>query len=373
MLKLHIVQAEHGDCYVLEYGARPSPRYILIDGGPATIYEQHLRAKLLEIKAGGGKLDLAVVSHVDDDHIVGMLDLMRELKQQRASHASETVALPSLWHNTFSQILGKDVEEKFRSAMRGFGSARGLMSSSDRMERGIGQGDDLTRAADALGIPINPKFGPSRLICQDEAQDDKVFGNLSLRIVGPTKKNLERLRKEWLKWLKEHKDRVQVRDPVLAEREAKKADQSVPNLSSIMFLAKADGRTILFTGDGLSDDLIQGLKQAHLLDPDGKLHVDVLKLAHHGSQRNVKQSFFEAITADQYVISANGQNGNPDLATLKWMVETAKAAGRKIELVVTNSTDSTERLVQECPPDTYGYKLTQMEKGTHAMTLELAP
>ena len=198
MLKLHIVQAAHGDCFVLEYGARPSPRYILIDGGPATIYEQHLKAKLLEIKAGGGKWDLAVVSHVDDDHIVGMLDLMKDLKQQRADHASETIALPSLWHNTFSQTLGTDVEVKYRSAMRGLGSARGLMRSSDRMERGIGQGDKLTRAAEALAIPINPEFGPGRLICQDEAQDDRVFGNLSLRIVGPTKKNLEKLRKEWL-------------------------------------------------------------------------------------------------------------------------------------------------------------------------------
>jgi hypothetical protein len=55
------------------------------------------------------------------------------------------------------------------------------------------------------------------------------------------------------------------------------ADNSIPNLSSIMLLAKADGKTILFTGDVRGDHLIQGLNQTGLLDTEGKIHVDVLK------------------------------------------------------------------------------------------------
>jgi len=34
MLTLHIIQAEYGDCLILEYGIQPNPKYILIDGGP---------------------------------------------------------------------------------------------------------------------------------------------------------------------------------------------------------------------------------------------------------------------------------------------------------------------------------------------------
>ena len=37
MLKLHLVQAEHGACLIVEHGTSSNPRYILIDGGPATM------------------------------------------------------------------------------------------------------------------------------------------------------------------------------------------------------------------------------------------------------------------------------------------------------------------------------------------------
>ena len=54
MLKLHVVQAEYGDCLILEYGQQASPRYILIDGGPTTTYERHLQGLLQQREEGGG-------------------------------------------------------------------------------------------------------------------------------------------------------------------------------------------------------------------------------------------------------------------------------------------------------------------------------
>ena len=41
MLHLHVIQALHGDCLLLEYGD-PS-HYLLIDGGPQTVYASDLR------------------------------------------------------------------------------------------------------------------------------------------------------------------------------------------------------------------------------------------------------------------------------------------------------------------------------------------
>jgi hypothetical protein len=43
----------------------------------------------------------------------------------------------------------------------------------------------------------------------------------------------------------------------------------------------------------------------------------VLKLPHHGSVRNVTEEFLTTVTADHYVMSANGKYDNPDLDTLK--------------------------------------------------------
>jgi hypothetical protein len=56
------------------------------------------------------------------------------------------------------------------------------------------------------------------------------------------------------------------------------------------------------------------------MDADGKIHVDLLKLPHHGSIRNVDDPFFERIQADHYVVSSDGDRfNNPDLETLEMM------------------------------------------------------
>ncbi len=369
MLNLHIVQAEQGDCLILEYGALSNPRYTLIDGGPDTIYDEHLRGVLQGIRDAGRKLDLIVLSHVDDDHVQGLLDLMAELQQQRDSGAPETISSDALWHNTFSQTIGDDVENRFRMLVEGAGITRGAMGRSDRAERSIRQGDQLTQDAIDLDLWINPQFGAQRLICVDEMSEPIVLGNLSLHIVGPTKENLEKIRQEWLDWLEEHEPRILVRDLALADRAARKADDSIPNLSSIMILAEAGGRTILLTGDGRHDHLLKGLEQANLLSPEGNLHVDVLKVPHHGSKRNVTKKFFETVTAEKYVITANGLHDNPDLDTLKWIVEAAREQERAIEILITNATDSTRQLVEEYAPEEYGYRLTEMTPGEHSMTL----
>ena len=138
-------------------------------------------------------------------------------------------------------------------------------------------------------------------------------------------------------------------------------------------MPRLEEKTILLTGDGRGDHLLQGLQQAGLLDAQGKIHVNILKLPHHGSDRNATRGFFRKVTAGQYIISANGLYGNPDLATLIWIVEAAREQGRSIEILVTNETPSSRQLVQEYPPGEYGYRLTTMAAGAHALTVDLVP
>ena len=64
------------------------------------------------------------------------------------------------------------------------------------------------------------------------------------------------------------------------------------------------------------------MKAAKLLK-GGKLRVDVLKLPHHGSERNVAADYFETIVAKHYVVSADGKFDNPDVGTLK-MISAAR-------------------------------------------------
>jgi beta-lactamase superfamily II metal-dependent hydrolase len=372
MLNLHVIQARYGDCLLLEYGTAAAPRYLLVDGGPAQVYKRHLKTLLEGAGDRRGELDVLVLSHVDDDHVHGLLDLLNDLQWQRVRERPETISIREVWHNSFSQTLGNDIQSRLHRVLDRAGSARAAMSRSDKTSRDIAQGDELTRSADNLGLHPNERFGGERIITVEGTAQPIHLGNLSLRILGPTQPSLEELRDDWMEWLAEQEERVLVPDPLRAERAARRADTSVPNLSSITFLAQADGKTILFTGDGRADHLLQGLALTGALDSNGNLHVDVLKLPHHGSKYNISEGFVRAVTADRYLISASGRHGHPHKDTLRWIVETARARGRNIEIVATNTTRSLRELMDAYQPPEYCYELTLMPQQQHAMVIQLA-
>ena len=87
---------------------------------------------------------------------------------------------------------------------------------------------------------------------------------------------------------------------------------TVPNLASIMLLVEEGRSSALLTGDGMGDDVISGLEAAGKLDNNGGFHTNVLKVPHHGSEYNSDKRFYQRITADHYVVSANGAHKNPD-------------------------------------------------------------
>jgi len=98
-------------------------------------------------------------------------------------------------------------------------------------------------------------------------------------------------------------------------------DKTVANLSSLVLLAEVDNGRILLTGDARGDKILEGLELAGLLKPGESIHVDILKMPHHGSDRNVDPVFFQRITADHYVFSGDGEHGNPERATLQMLLD----------------------------------------------------
>ena len=361
MFRMRVVQAEFGDCFLLEYGSAVAPRFLLVDGGPPDTWELHLESELAGIAQVGGALDLVMLSHVDNDHIVGLLDLLARL---RADGAAPLIGVGGIWHNSFGRTVDVDgtLGPRLRAATMNAASVQSAVAVN-----GIAEGNALRLAAQALGIPLNAGF-PGDLVCADDHPQPVLLDNLKLTVVGPTRANLDELRAQWETWLAAHEDAVADGDPQVMAN----SDRSVPNLSSIVVLAEADGKRVLCTGDGRSDHLLQGLGQAGLLDAGGAMHVDVLKVAHHGSDRNATRKFFRLVTADTYVLSANGKDDNPDLATLIWIVEEAGKQGRQIELFATNDTPSLRELVAERDPAVNGYTLTVMDPGVHSTTIELA-
>jgi len=100
---------------------------------------------------------------------------------------------------------------------------------------------------------------------------------------------------------------------------------TVPNLASLMFMVEekdADGtaRSILLTGDGHHLDILSGLEMQKKIKKNGSLHVDVLKVQHHGSEHNIDRDFCKRITADHYVFCGNGAHANPDLKVVEAII-----------------------------------------------------
>lgn len=373
IFKLRVIQALHGDCLILEYGSHTDRNYMLIDGGPSSVYENHLKGELTGIRELGGKLDLAILSHIDDDHINGLLDLLHELIQQRREGEQETIAIGGLWHNSFGQTLGETVERGLARQMEASWIKRGSMPLVDIQARSIKQGHDLTASARGLRIPVNVEFRdtPDRLVCLENLDKPIQLANLKIRVVGPTHGTLKSLQVEWEKWLAKQKKAAEL-PAAEAEIVSRDLDKSVPNLSSIMLLVEGEDKTVLLTGDGRGDHLLEGLQQAKILKEDGTIHVNVFKLPHHGSARNVTPELFEHVTADMYVICADGTNDNPDFQTLEWLVQAAITQRRSFIIVATNETVSTKALVEKYNPSRYSYKLMSIWPDKNSLTLDLS-
>jgi hypothetical protein len=187
----------------------------------------------------------------------------------------------------------------------------------------VKQGRELAKLLPALKLGGNKPF--QGLVQRRKNAKAVTIGPLTLTVVGPNEDNVALLRNDWAKKVVAviAKEKKKSRTAAVV---ADYVDNSPYNLSSIVLLAECDGKTMLLTGDGRGDHTLDELAKAGLLEK-GKLKVDLLKLPHHGSSRNVEQSYFDAIRATHYVISADGNYSNPDVDTLE-MISAARPDDR---------------------------------------------
>jgi hypothetical protein len=335
-LRLRALRAKHGDSLLLlAEGAK-----VLIDGGPSGVYNQTLRDHLLTLERDGEdqpRIDLLMVSHIDADHIDGVLDLTAELIESREDEREPIVRIDRAWHNSFSDMIalgGSDTSAGVRARAARVASAFEELSGaafnpveSSLVLASVAQGRQLRLDLKALNIDINRRFR-DRVALQDGAPGPWECGELSLTVIGPTHVELDDLREEWKKQL----DKILSREEALATASAEKLDRSVANLSSIVAIAEAGGKTALLTGDARGDMIRKWLADTGRLDGAGRAHFDILKLPHHGSDRNVSLEFFQRITADHYVVCGNGGHGNPEPATLAMLFEARPDLGFQLHM-----------------------------------------
>jgi glyoxylase-like metal-dependent hydrolase (beta-lactamase superfamily II) len=329
IFSLEALQADEGDCLLLHYGDVSKPKRILIDGGPSGIYNRSLRPRLAELAAGAGPapvpLELVIVSHIDADHIAGVLDLFTACARAAEDDTEPPADPKRLWHNAFGPLTGLDPTNGAPAAVEPIGSASPTtVAASIAVAASVDQGISLNDYARRVQAPIND--GKGGLIEAPEAGGSKYdFGDgLSLTVIHPDRARLDALRSKFAKAAQS--------DGAPAALAAAYSDRSVPNLSSIVILAEFDHKRILLTGDARGDDVLDGLARAGLLDSHGGIDLDVLKVPHHGSDRNVETEFFSRVRAQHYVISGDGTDGNPENATLQMILDARGSTGYTVHL-----------------------------------------
>ena len=330
IFSLDVRRARKGDCLILHYGTNAKPGLVLIDGGPAQVYGPQLKPRLGEIRkarrlAEGEPLtvDLLMVSHIDDDHINGILELTHELVDAKAARKPLPLKVLNFWHNTFEDIIAGNPDELVASVKASFGPAslagepdtEGLDPHTAKVLASVGQGLRLRDDARALGLRLNSEFG-RKLIQASARQPKDLPGGLKLTVAGPMEDELLALQKEHAAFLKKAKKNK--------EAVASFTDSSVANLSSIVVLAEAGGKRMLLTGDARGDKILLGLEKIGLLTPGGKMKVDILKMPHHGSDRNMERIFLERVVANHYVFSGDGEHGNPERKTFQMLRDARK-------------------------------------------------
>jgi len=319
VLALEALRAKYGDSLMLHFGTRQQPLLAVLDGGPPGVFNDALRPRLEAIRQERKldartplEIELMMVTHIDEDHIAGILQLAQKMKDLRDSKQPVPWKIRRFWHNSFDDLLdNNDASIASAASVMSAASLGGMLGQGGSILASVPQGRELRKLLAALTLDGNPPF--NGLVMAGHVPI--TIGNLKLTVVAPSKENLRALQSDWDKKIKPLLKKE--KDQATRAEAAAFVDKSVYNLSSIVMLAEADGKRILLTGDGRGDHTLAGLQQSGLLDRNGRIEVDILKAPHHGSIRNVALEYFEAIRAKHYVISADGKFDNPDIETLK--------------------------------------------------------
>lgn len=344
LFDVHVLAAGNGDCLWIEYGDAASPHRILIDGGTQGTY-MRLKKKIQSLGLAKVHFDLLVITHIDGDHIAGALELLERDELP--------VSFGDIWFNGYRHLPAEKIED--------FGAL---------------QGERLTAALldpkRKLPWNANPAFQGGRICIQGDgspAQVKDLPGGLDIFVLSPGVDQLSALRPIWEKECAhagldptrpvqekttlppgiEAMGGVDVESLAAAEF---MEDEKPANGASIALLLSYEGKRALMAGDAFPSVIFRSIEG---LSPHAPLAVDVLKLPHHGSQKNVNRELIEKVPSAQFIFSSNGAiHGHPDPEGVARVV---KYAGRDARMVFNYRNRITEVWEEAGLRKRYGFSL----------------
>ncbi|PQP83252.1 hypothetical protein C0Q44_00525 [Paenibacillus sp. PCH8] len=378
-IQIEVFPASEGDAFLLSF----DETHILIDVGVYNTYHNFVKARIESLAKDLGKIDLMVVTHIDQDHIEGAIELITE---NGSSTESSLIQIDQVWHNSYRHLQFskenqlKEAEKEILREIISNGKKHIKQTSNESQEISAKQGSSLASLLLAGRYSWNSSFQGEAINL--DSFDNVSFPNFSLRLLSPDTSKLERLSKKWEKELLKKKynftfskdkifddafefgllmgssteekeshiqiSREKIQWDVLLSEDDEKNDKSPTNGSSIAFIIEAQKKKMLFLGDAHQDIVIKQLENIKEESED-RIYFDLVKISHHGSSNNTNTKLLNLIDCPKFIISTDGsKHGHPDLSTLAKIIQNSR--GNEIKIYcnyITQNSKIVEDLIEK--------------------------
>lgn len=375
-IKIHTFQAYDGDCFLVTVYEPKKEVNLLIDCGNSETYHNSIKPYLLDMSKQRRKIDYLILSHIHSDHIGGAIPLLLD---NGSADDPKIIEISNVIYNGF---LGLNLElyEKKDCTAQEKRIYQGIISQGQAV-----LGKNITEKQ----IILNEELCISKLLIQGnynwnawnknelgvvvaDSQMKIDIGNQSyIQFISPNREQLRRMNKKWelyvkriynripnidnlhirnafeaFQWIINNVDYENVQEMVSAnvltkekiERMATSRysyDYTDENMESIAFVLVCGNKKMLFLSDANIEVCRKNLEQIYGNTP---LKINLIKLPHHGSKRNISMRFLKQYYSDSYLISAGETKLRPSMETIAMILVNDYEENKKIYIVNRNQT-----------------------------------
>lgn len=293
-MEIKFLKAGSGDSILVQHKSHN----IIIDGGNDSKY---LIAEVDKIHQKNEIVDLLVITHHDDDHIKGIIDLINHINENK--YNNELKFIKKVIFNSPRRILGTLPKDN-----------PNLLSYKQAYEV-----EELLSNTKAEWNTYTDK------------SESIIFEDLKIDILSPTIEDLENYSLQKGAYLTgdfkcDWKSPLIKLDKYIDD---KSQDKSISNKSSVVLQLQSENKNILLTGDVTPDRLELILNKLSDKNNGNSVQFDIVKLPHHGCYRSITKHIVEKIKCNTFIISTNSSkhflpNKRALLKVLKFIEKTDK-------------------------------------------------
>ncbi|APZ93215.1 hypothetical protein Fuma_02832 [Fuerstiella marisgermanici] len=202
-ITIRMFPAGNGDSFLVT-GSQDNAFAILIDGGYSATFREHIHPHLKTLSSYECALDLVVATHIDADHISGLISLLR---QNEIADLLTPIPIRNIWHNGFRHLAeasadGQELtraESEILLEIKRKGFAKATEASGAKEEISAHQGSSLGKLIVEGGYPWNDAAAGRAIqagvlhTIRDAAQ---------IEVIGPFDSRLAELRRWWIRELR---------------------------------------------------------------------------------------------------------------------------------------------------------------------------